>query len=212
MPDYSLEIAYKGLVAGVDEVGRGPLAGPVVAAAVAFITPPEGELAMLIDDSKKLSAIKREKVFKALYASKNVFIAPAAASVQEIEALNISNAAHLAMRRALKRLAQKAGQWPVMALIDGKHAPKNIPCPIKMIIKGDGLSLSIAAASIIAKVLRDRAMERLSHRYPMYSWERNSGYGTAAHLSGLKISGITPHHRRDFAPIRRLIPTEAFSL
>lgn len=212
MPDYGLESAYEGLVAGVDEVGRGPLAGPVVAAAVAFTSPPEAGLAALLDDSKKLTATKREKAFHALYKTDHVYIAPAAASVSEIESLNISGAAHLAMRRALERLIHSAGRRPVMALIDGKHAPAFMPCPVKMVIKGDALSLSIAAASIIAKVLRDRLMARLSRRYPAYGWARNAGYGTNLHQEGLKERGLTPHHRRTFAPIRHLLSLEAHLL
>lgn len=211
MPDYGFESAFNGLVAGVDEVGRGPLAGPVVAAAVAFTTPPGPGLAVLLDDSKKLTALKREKAFHALYAAEGVYIAPGAASVAEIEALNISGAAHLAMRRALVRLIRQAGRRPVVALIDGKYAPKSMPCPIKMVIKGDSLSLSIAAASIIAKILRDRLMTRLSARYPFYDWAHNAGYGTARHMAGLKEQGVTPHHRSGFAPIRHLLSSEACS-
>ncbi|MDF7673919.1 ribonuclease HII [Acetobacteraceae bacterium ESL0709] len=211
MPDYSLESAFSGLVAGVDEVGRGPLAGPVVAAAVAFTSPPDAALASLLDDSKKLTALRREKAFSALYEARNVYIAPGAASVAEIERLNISGAAHLAMRRALDRLISLAGKIPVVALIDGKYAPKSMPCPVQMVIKGDGLSLSIAAASIIAKILRDRLMARLSTRYPAYGWARNAGYGTALHKEGLRGWGITPHHRSSFAPIRHLLSFEAAS-
>lgn len=204
MPDYSLEDTYTGLVAGVDEVGRGPLAGPVVAAAVLFKERPSEVLSSLLDDSKKLTARRREKAYAALQADKSVYAAVSAASVSEIDVLNIGQACHLAMQRAMARLAVKVGQWPVMALIDGNRAPE-LPCPTKTVIKGDSISLSIAAASILAKVTRDKLMARLAVRHSAYGWERNAGYGTAIHLAGLKEVGITLHHRRTFAPIRHMI-------
>lgn len=204
MPDYSLEEQYDGLVAGVDEVGRGPLAGPVVAAAVVFRTPPSPLLSGLLDDSKKLTARRREKAYAALLEDDAVCAALGAASVPEIDQLNIGQACHLAMQRAMYRLAEELGQWPVAALIDGNRAPK-LPCMVETVVKGDGKSLSIAAASILAKVVRDRLMTRLAVRYGGYGWERNVGYGTAHHLTGLKEEGITLHHRRSFAPVKQMI-------
>ncbi|MFT8716347.1 ribonuclease HII [Gluconobacter potus] len=204
MPDYALEAAHGGLVVGIDEVGRGPLAGPVVASAVAFMAPPSETLSSLLDDSKKLTARRRMLAYEALMADEQALIGIGAASVAEIERINIAQACYLAMRRALSRL----GRTPDLALVDGKHAPK-LPCPIKMVIGGDGISLSIAAASIIAKVTRDRLMARLAVRHDAYGWERNAGYGTAAHMQGLKLRGVTPHHRRGFAPIRNMIEAEA---
>ncbi|MFT9364985.1 MAG: ribonuclease HII [Gluconobacter sp.] len=204
MPDYALEAAHGGLVVGIDEVGRGPLAGPVVASAVAFTAQPSDTLSALLDDSKKLTARRRMLAYEALMADEQALIGIGAASVLEIEQINIAQACYLAMRRALSRL----GRMPDLALVDGKHAPK-LPCPIKMVIGGDGISLSIAAASIIAKVTRDRLMARLAMRHDAYGWERNAGYGTAAHMQGLKLRGVTPHHRRGFAPIRNMIEAEA---
>ena len=204
MPDYALEAAHGGLVVGIDEVGRGPLAGPVVASAVAFTAPPSETLSSLLDDSKKLTARRRMLAYEALMADEQALIGIGAASVAEIERINIAQACYLAMRRALSRL----GRTPDLALVDGKHAPK-LPCPIKMVIGGDGISLSIAAASIIAKVTRDRLMARLAVRHDAYGWERNAGYGTAAHMQGLKLRGVTPHHRRGFAPIRTMIEAAA---
>ncbi|QQX91469.1 ribonuclease HII [Gluconobacter sphaericus] len=204
MPDYALEAAHGGLVVGIDEVGRGPLAGPVVASAVAFTAPPSETLSSLLDDSKKLTARRRMLAYEALMVDEQALIGIGAASVAEIERINIAQACYLAMRRALSRL----GRTPDLALVDGKHAPK-LPCPIKMVIGGDGISLSIAAASIIAKVTRDRLMTRLAMRHDAYGWERNAGYGTAAHMQGLRLRGVTPHHRRGFAPIRNMIEAEA---
>ncbi|GBR50623.1 ribonuclease HII [Neokomagataea thailandica NBRC 106555] len=200
MPDFLLEAAHGGVVAGVDEVGRGPLAGPVVAAAVIFQSAPSDALCQMLDDSKKLTARRRDAAYAELCRSPNVTYGLGAASVAEIESINISQACHLAMRRAVKRL----GRLPDLALVDGKHAPQ-MPCPVKMVIGGDGISLSIAAASILAKVVRDRLMVRLAERYSAYGWEHNAGYGTAIHKNGLKNYGVTPHHRRGFAPIRAMV-------
>ncbi|AOX17356.1 ribonuclease HII [Kozakia baliensis] len=200
MPDFSLEAARgapDALIAGIDEVGRGPLAGPVVAAALVFLVPPPPELACLIDDSKRLTAKRREKAFDALRNFPDLRLGLGAASVTEIEQLNIANACHLAMRRALARLPF----LPAAALVDGSHAPL-LPCPVNMVVGGDKLSLSIAGASIAAKVVRDRLMTRLAVRHDSYAWERNAGYGTAAHMAGLRLKGVTHHHRRGFAPIR----------
>lgn len=180
-------------VAGVDEVGRGPLAGPVAAAAV-ILDPhrlPEG-----IDDSKALSAKARETAFERIAASA-LAIGVAFASVEEIDRLNIRRATLLAMARAVGALHVA----PNYVLVDGRDLPK-LACPGEAIVKGDALSLSIAAASIIAKVARDRQMRRLAALYPHYGFETNAGYGTAEHLAALRIHGPTPFHRMSFAPLR----------
>ncbi|AQS89335.1 ribonuclease HII [Neoasaia chiangmaiensis NBRC 101099] len=203
MPDFTYETAHGAPdvpVAGMDEVGRGPLAGPVVAAAVIFRRIPSPELAALIDDSKRLTARRRELACDALLNSADVEVALGAASVAEIERINIGQACHLAMRRAVARLPTR----PKTALVDGHRAPE-LPCDAVTIIGGDRLSLSIAAASIVAKVVRDRAMRRLAQRHDAYAWERNAGYGTAVHLAGLRDVGVTPHHRRGFAPVRHYL-------
>lgn len=194
-PDFSIESAYHGTIVAIDEVGRGPWAGPVVTAAV-VLDPhniPTG-----INDSKKLSAAKREELFHTITASART--ATGMATVEEIDRLNILQATFLAMQRAYDALAVDAE----IALIDGNKAPK-LPCPTRCIVKGDAISLSIAAASIIAKVTRDRLMASFAREYPFYGWETNAGYGTKAHQEGLAIHGITPHHRKSFAPIKQLL-------
>ena len=200
MPDFALELAAGGRVAGVDEVGRGPLSGPVVAAAVVFPYGVPSALAKLLDDSKKLSAVQRQYAVLAMRRSRAAEIAVAAASVGEIGTLNILGATLLAMRRAVARLPVP----PDLALIDGNRAPVLV-CPVKCVVGGDGISLSIAAASIVAKVIRDRAMERLAVRYPDYGWERNAGYPTFSHRAALVKFGVTPHHRVGFGPVARLV-------
>ncbi len=189
-------------IAGVDEVGRGPLAGPVVAAAVVLPRRVPAALAALIDDSKKLSARQREAAFAALMAAQaagRVEIALGAASVAEIGRINILRASLLAMRRAVLRLPAV----PDLALVDGNMAPE-LPCPSRCVIGGDGSELSIGAASIIAKVVRDRCMARLDRRYPGYGWPENAGYGTAAHRDALRRLGATVHHRAGFGTVRQL--------
>jgi ribonuclease HII len=195
VPHFKLEKAAGGRVAGVDEVGRGPLSGPVLAAAVVFPTGVPRKLAALLDDSKKLNPRRRLEAFTALKAS-NAEIAIAAASVAEIERLNILHAAMLAMCRAVARLPTA----PDVALVDGNFPPA-LKCKVQCVIGGDGISLSIAAASIVAKVVRDRLMERLSLRYPGYFWETNAGYATRAHRDALLALGPTCHHRASFAPV-----------
>jgi ribonuclease HII len=201
MPDLSRERRLAGPVAGVDEAGRGPLAGPVVAAAVVFRVdklPPA--LSGLIDDSKKLTPAARARAFDELRAQRligTLDFALGAASVREIDARNILAATHLAMIRALARLSVR----PAHALIDGNQAPKGLALPCTCVIGGDAKSLSIAAASICAKVVRDRIMERLAIRYPDYGWASNKGYGAKAHIESLVARGPTPHHRLSFAPL-----------
>ena len=195
MPDYSLERQAGGRVAGVDEAGRGPWAGPVVAAAAILDYPTlPGSLRRRLDDSKKLSAKTRESLLAELEGCAEIGVGMA--DPREIEALNILQATMLAMRRACDALPRR----PDFALVDGNRAPA-LACPCRTVVKGDALSLSISAASIVAKVTRDRLMKTLADDYPGYGWERNAGYGTAEHRAALERLGITPHHRRSFAPI-----------
>ena len=195
MPDFALERRCEGLVCGVDEVGRGPLAGPVVAAAVIL---DRRRLPRLLrerlDDSKKLDREEREE-YAALLRRAATAIGLGAASVAEIDRRNILQATLLAMCRAVAAL----GLAPAVALVDG-NVPPPLPCAVRTVIGGDGLSLSIAAASVIAKVTRDRLMRRLAERYAGYGWTTNVGYGTAEHRSALLALGPTPHHRRSFGP------------
>jgi ribonuclease HII len=200
MPDFHLEAATDGPVAGIDEAGRGPWAGPVVAAAVILDpdTIPDG-----LDDSKTLTARQRAELYAALEGCARLGVG--AASVAEIDALNVLEATMLAMRRALDRLRLV----PALALVDGNRAPL-LACPARAIVKGDGRSLSIAAASIVAKVTRDRLMARLARAHPGFGWERNAGYGTAEHRAALARQGPTPHHRQSFAPIRKILNQQSY--
>ncbi len=186
-------------IVGIDEVGRGPLAGPVVAAAV--LLPPDlpAGLARQLDDSKKLPPARREAIDAALRATPGVEIGIGAASVGEILRRNILQATLLAMQRAVARLPSP----PDLALVDG-ISPPALLCPVRCIIGGDGLEPAIAAASIIAKVLRDRLMARLARRHPGYGWEANAGYGTQVHRVALLQLGITAHHRAGFGLVRQL--------
>ncbi len=198
VPDYGFEAQCLAPVAGVDEAGRGPWAGPVVAAAVIlnvdFI--PAG-----LNDSKKLTAAQRETAF--ILIMKTCSVGVGKASTAEIDRLNIRRATHLAMQRAVAALDCK----PATLLIDGNDAP-DFKCITHTLIKGDGRSLSIAAASIVAKVTRDRIMTRLADEFPYYAWHRNKGYGTTVHHQALKQHGPCPHHRMTFAPIRALLGRE----
>jgi ribonuclease HII len=180
-------------VAGIDEAGRGPLAGPVVAAAVIFL---QDKVAAGLDDSKKLTAKKRNELFSWLTGEKHVRWAVSAQDVETIDRLNILRATHQAMREACTALPEAAGH----VLIDGLPVPE-FPVPQTALVGGDGLSLSIAAASVIAKVTRDRIMEEMDGVYPQYGFRRHKGYGTAAHLSALREHGPCPIHRRSFAPV-----------
>ncbi len=184
------------LLAGVDEVGRGPLAGPVVACAV--IMPPHMRAIRGVDDSKMLSALERNRLAGKI-REKALGCALGAASVREIERFNIYQASVLAMRRALGRLQIQ----PDYVIIDGKPM-RTLPVPHTAIVHGDARCFTIACASIIAKVTRDRLMARLALRYPQYTWERNAGYTTRAHIRGLDSHGITPHHRRTFFRVSQL--------
>ncbi len=196
MPDFALERRCKGIVCGIDEAGRGPLAGPVVAAAVIFdpAAMPR-RLRRELDDSKKLSREAREEYF--IIIRRCARIGVGAASVAEIDRINILQATFLAMRRAVSRL----GLVPDIALVDGNQPPP-LPCAIRTVIGGDGLSLSIAAASVIAKVTRDRLMRALAARYDGYGWATNVGYGTEEHRRAILALGPTRHHRMSFAPLQ----------
>lgn len=210
MPDLTLENTFSGLVGGMDEVGRGPWAGPVVAAVVVFTDPAvlPSSLTDAIQDSKKLSKVRREFLYSKLTTLEGCYQGCGQASVDEIDQTNISKATFLAMKRALEALPLT----PPTLLIDGKFIPSFPGIKTHPVIKGDDISLSIAAASIIAKVTRDRMMEELAKDYAQYGWEANAGYGTAQHQEALKLYGLTPHHRKSFAPIRKLLENVAVAV
>jgi ribonuclease HII len=199
-PDDRFEIAARNrgalCIAGVDEVGRGPLAGPVTAAAVRLLP---GRVPTGLNDSKKLTARRRDAIYDAIMDMCEVSIAHA--SVAEIDEINILRASHLAMVRALRGLPNP----PDYALIDGNLLPRDLPCNAEAIIKGDALSISIAAASIVAKVTRDRLMVDLAQQHPGYGWEKNAGYPTKQHQQALLNLGVTPHHRRSFKPVHNIL-------
>ena len=181
-------------VVGVDEVGRGPLAGPVTAAAVRL---EPGRLPQGLRDSKAMTALARERLYDWLMQHAQVSVAHA--SVEEIDALNILRASHLAMARAVAALPADH------ALVDGNLIPKGLACTSRAIVKGDAKCLSIAAASVVAKVTRDRIMVDLAQQHPPYGWDRNAGYPTKAHLQALLDFGVTPFHRRSFAPVHNIL-------
>jgi len=194
-PDFSFEDQYTGIICGIDEVGRGPLAGPVVAAAVVIrrdVMP--ADILDQINDSKKLTAKKRDYLFSKIHEFADVSIAEC--SVAEIDKINILQASLRAMAQAYSGLKIR----PAVALVDGNQKPK-LSCKIETIVKGDSRSLSIAAASIVAKHYRDELMVRIANDFPHYGWESNAGYGTARHLAALELHGVTPHHRRSFEPV-----------
>lgn len=199
-PDFSFELAALArgarLICGVDEVGRGPLCGPVTAAAV--ILNPDNIPAGL-GDSKALTAARRLALAAEIHATAEVAIAHA--SVEEIDRINILQASHLAMSRAIAALPRA----PDHALIDGNRLPKDLTCTAEAVVKGDARVLSIAAASIVAKVARDALMEDLARQFPGYGWERNAGYPTKDHLSALLSLGVTPVHRRSFKPVHNIL-------
>ena len=201
MPDFSIELSLGGIVAGVDEAGRGPWAGPVVAGA-AVLNPETlpADLVAELDDSKKLKAPKREALLARLQETDAV-LGVGMCSAEEIDEINILQATFRAMRRAVDNL----GIIPNALLIDGNRVPDGLPCAAQAIVKGDGISLSIAAASIVAKVTRDQMMVELDAQYPGYGWANNAGYGTKAHQEGLQMLGVTPQHRKSFAPIRKIL-------
>ena len=197
-PDFGQEeAALQGgaiFVVGVDEVGRGPLAGPVTAAAVRL---EPGRLPQGLRDSKAMTALARERLYDWLMQHAQVSVAHA--SVEEIDALNILRASHLAMERAVAALPADH------ALVDGNLIPRGLACASRAIVKGDATCLSIAAASVIAKVTRDRIMVDLAQQHPPYGWDRNAGYPTKAHLQALLDFGVTPFHRRSFGPVHNIL-------
>lgn len=195
MLDFLYEDQYGGIVAGIDEAGRGPWAGPVVAASVIL---DKNQIIQGINDSKKLTRAKRELLFEQLVQHAKVGVG--IASVDEIDTLNILGATRLAMQRSYNALPAKAD----IILVDGNQLP-DIKGNLQAVIGGDALCISIAAASIIAKVTRDRIMKNLAKEFPYYGWEHNVGYGTRLHRESLAKSGITPHHRKTFAPIRKML-------
>lgn len=205
MPDFELENNHSGLVAGIDEAGRGPWAGPVVAGAVIIKDRNLDEFLLDgLNDSKKLTAKKREQLFEHLLEARSkglVCIGIGQASAAEIDEYNILQATFLAMRRAYEAMGAKA-DW---ALIDGNRLPQDFPCACEYVIKGDARDYAIAAASIMAKVYRDRLMADLSKIYPYYGFEKNAGYGTKLHIKGLQEYGVTPEHRRSYRPIREFM-------
>lgn len=199
-PDYSFEEAatrrgYTRIV-GVDEVGRGPLAGPVVAAAV-WLDP--ARIPLGLNDSKALTAKRREVLYDEILAVADVSIA--SCTVEEIDEINILQASLRAMERAVAGLSRKADY----ILVDGNKLPPAFGLDAEAIVKGDARSLSISAASIVAKIWRDRLMVDLAQHYPGYGWEKNAGYGTKTHMEGLRNLGVTPHHRRSFKPVHNIL-------
>ena len=198
-PNFDLEDALYGLVAGVDEVGRGPLAGPVMAAAV-ILNPddiPEG-----LNDSKKLSAKARDLLTEEIMT--RAWVGVGLATVEEIDTINILRASHVAMCRAIDDLPVK----PNHVLIDGNLVPRDLTLPATPIVKGDTRSLSISAASIVAKTRRDALMVDLAQQHPGYGWETNMGYPSKSHKAALQDLGVTPHHRRSFKPIHNILYQE----
>lgn len=195
LPSFEIEDEIPGIVAGVDEAGRGPLAGPVVAAAVVLDpqTAPEG-----LRDSKTLTEKRRSVLATELW--KTSAIGVGVSSVDEIDTINILQATLLAMSRAVANLPVRPGA----CIVDGNIKPK-LRVPAYTVVKGDAKSLSIAAASIIAKTTRDRMMRELAREYPHYSWERNKGYSAPAHRKAIECFGVTPHHRKSFAPIHNML-------
>ena len=205
MPDFSIEKKFEQPVIGIDEVGRGPLAGPVVCCAFIFFDNKINDKELyFIDDSKKLSKKKRILAIKEIYKLKKnnkIQFSLGIASVEEIDKYNILEATKISMRRAVKKINLP----PTNLIIDGNIDLKLEHYPSRSIIKGDQKSYSIAAASIIAKIHRDRYMKFLSNKYPSYSWSSNAGYGTKRHIEQIYKKGITIHHRKSFEPIKSLI-------
>jgi len=199
IPTFEIEDGFEGPVAGVDEAGRGPWAGPVVAAAVILdrSATPEG-----LRDSKTLTEKRRRELAAALWKSAKIGVG--VASVEEIDSMNILRASLLAMSRAAANLPVA----PAIAIVDGNIKPK-LRCPAYTVVKGDLKSVSIAAASIIAKTTRDRMMLELSRDYPKYCWHSNKGYAAPAHRNALQLYGVTPHHRRSFSPIHNMLYEES---
>jgi ribonuclease HII len=205
MPDFELENSVDGLVAGVDEAGRGPWVGPVVAGCVVFLTKEVNPFLLAnLNDSKKISKKKREQLYEVLLEEKakgNILAEVGVASAKEIDEKNILNATFEAMKRAILNTGIK----PDFVLIDGNRVPKDFDYKAKAVVKGDAKSYSISAGSIMAKVYRDKLMEEMAKEYPYYGFEKNAGYGTKEHIEALKKYGITPEHRRSYAPIKEFL-------
>ena len=199
-PTLAPEQAHSGIICGVDEVGRGPLAGPLVAAAVIL---DRGVIPEGIRDSKTLT--KKRLAALAALIRETAVVGIGSVEAAELDRIGLTAANDRAMVRAVAALSVR----PDLALTDGKRAPQGMPCAVHPIIKGDSKSLSIAAASIVAKVFRDDLMRDLARQYPGYGWETNAGYGTAWHREALISLGITPEHRRCFAPVQRLVSEES---
>jgi ribonuclease HII len=202
MPDFSLENLHNGTVCGLDEVGRGPLAGPVVAACV-YVPDDVRPMSFVgdIKDSKKLGKRKLAELYDLI--TQHCVWSVAEISPAEIDQINILQASLKAMATSCRDVHQNTPM--IHALVDGNKMPQHLPCPATTVVKGDGLSTSIAAASIVAKVTRDRIMSDLAQQYPHYGWDSNAAYPAPVHLQAIKDHGITPHHRKNFAPVRRYI-------
>ncbi len=205
MPDFEFENSVEGLVAGVDEAGRGPWVGPVVAGCVVFLAKEINPFLLEnLNDSKKISKKKREKLYEVLLEEKekgNLLAEVGVASAKEIDEKNILNATFEAMKRAIFNTGIK----PDLVLIDGNRVPKDFCYNAKAVVKGDAKSYSISAGSIMAKVYRDKLMEEMALVYPNYGFEKNAGYGTKEHIEALKKYGITPEHRKSYAPIKEFL-------
>lgn len=206
MPDFEFENQHNVPVVGIDEAGRGPWAGPVVAGAVVITDKNLGDFLLSgLNDSKKLTSKKREALYEALFAAEQegkLSIGIGQASAAEIDEKNILQATFLAMNRAVESLKLKPG----FALVDGNQVPRGLCCPCQTVVKGDARCYSIAAASIAAKVYRDRLMAELAKQYPYYGFEKNAGYGTAVHIAGLKEYGIIEgQHRKSYRPIQEIL-------
>ncbi len=206
-PDFSFEDQHEGIVCGIDEAGRGPLAGPVVAAAVVLRrTEIPSDILAQINDSKALTAEIRAFLYSKIFEFAHVSVAES--SVEEIDRINILQASLLAMKKAHAKLRRQMEQPPIVALVDGNQKPKLGRIKIQTIVQGDARSFSIAAASIIAKHHRDQIMRRFAKKFPHYGWATNAGYGTPEHLKAIEIHGITPLHRRSFAPVSKQLVKE----
>jgi len=203
-PDFDAQ--YTGIICGIDEAGRGPLAGPVVAACVHIPASVRNlEFWAKVNDSKQVKASLRDELYSRIIEHTSYGIAEA--TRDEIDTLNIHHATLLAMKRAFDAMLAQSSLLPDEILVDGKFAPPKLPCRATPVIGGDGLSRSIAAASILAKVTRDRVMQELHNEYPAYGWNTNAGYGTEIHMNAIRLYGITIHHRQSYAPIREQMKT-----
>lgn len=202
MPDFELENSVNGVVVGVDEAGRGPWAGPVVAGAVHIVNKGlNPELLAYLDDSKKLSPKLRDRLYALLLDEQKKGVLKfgiGLATAREVDEHNILQATFLAMKRAVDALEV----MPNLAIVDGNQVPKSLKCPVKAVVKGDAKSFSIAAASVVAKVYRDRLMGEVAQKYPFYAFEKNAGYGTPKHVEGLEKYGVCPEHRLSYKPVK----------